>query len=650
MEKALGRIWGRIFPIILIAALLLTGIVSTEAIKNLRGNARVINYTGFVRGAVQRLVKKELNHEPDEELMNRLDRILKGLSEGSREFNLIKLNSPGYHVLLKEMNEKWADMKVEIENFRSGGQGDKLFSLSEEYFVLADRTAVAAEVYTEKNVQTARNIIFYMNLAFILLGCFSVLSSAYQEKKRKKLEKIEEENKKKSEELSKRLQEVLVPMNEVSELMYISDIETYELLFANHAGRETFHLDEKKGMKCYEALQGFDAPCPFCTAPFSKKDKNYTWEYTNPLTKRHYLLKDRLVEWEGRPARLEIAFDITETANEKLELERRLESDNVLVECIKELYCNHDLHQATVCVLEQVGRLFLAERSYVFALHGEYLSNMEEWCMEGIEPQISRLQNLNQSEFSIWINMFYNMENIIIEDVEKLKEKQKKEYELLTSQGIKRAILVPLEQDGKLNGLIGLDNPALDLLKHAEAFFETLRYFLMLAIRRSEDEETLRRLSYHDTLTSFYNRNRYIKDIEALEGKTHSLGVVFLDVNGLKEINDHLGHDAGDQLLKRCAQTIRSVFPSGSFYRIGGDEFVILCTNIREERFLKIIEELKNGFDYRKCQVAIGSRWVEKCEDVQSVISAADELMYENKRAFYQKHQPSGRYRHTGDR
>ena len=55
---------------------------------------------------------------------------------------------------------------------------------------------------------------------------------------------------------------------------------------------------------------------------FLKSGENYTWETTNPLTKRHYLLKDRLIQWEGRSARLEIAFDITETEAEKQSLKR----------------------------------------------------------------------------------------------------------------------------------------------------------------------------------------------------------------------------------------------------------------------------------------------------------------------------------------
>ena len=62
------------------------------------------------------------------------------------------------------------------------------------------------------------------------------------------------------------MQEALrYPLNEISELLYISDPNTYELLFLNTAGMETFHVDSLEGKKCYRVLQGKEAPCEFCT-------------------------------------------------------------------------------------------------------------------------------------------------------------------------------------------------------------------------------------------------------------------------------------------------------------------------------------------------------------------------------------------------
>lgn len=633
--------------LILSAALLLTGGLSLKSIRNLQGNARVINYTGIIRGATQKLVKKELNQIPDSELMEQLDKILLGLSEGSREFNLIKLKSPQFQELISQMKRQWTEMKAEISRYREDGKGDALFELSEDYFKLADQAVQAAEQYTEDYVKKEEKVLFFMNLFFVLLAVLNVMAVFCYEKRQKRLEEAEKENWRKSRDLSKRIEEMLVPINEIPELMYISDIETHNLLFVNDAAKELFHMDEKEGMKCYRLLQGLDEPCPFCTTPLIKKDKNYTWEYTNPLTSRHYLLKDRLIEWEGHPARMEIAFDITENAIEREELKERLEGDNILLECIRELYCNHDMSKAIMCVLEQVGKQFLAERAYVFSNHGEYISNTAEWCKEGIEPQRDKLQNIHKNEFSTWLNMFQNRKSLVIEDVETLKKTMDMEYEFLTAQGIKSVVMVPLDQDGKLNGLIGLDNPSSKKLKYAVSFFETLRYFLMLSIRRNKDEEMLSKLSYHDMLTSFYNRNRYIKDIGSLDGENYSLGVVYLDVNGLKEINDTLGHDAGDMALKECANTIQDVFKTGSFYRVGGDEFVIICTQIQEVEFQKFVVDLKDSFQNKNCKVAIGAKWTTKCDNIQSVIASADKAMYDDKEKFYQKYHPAGRPPHT---
>ncbi|MCB6419133.1 hypothetical protein LI193_10090, partial [Streptococcus salivarius] len=87
-------------------------------------------------------------------------------------------------------------------------------------------------------------------------------------------------------------------------------------------------------------------PCPFCTNKLLKEDETYSWEYTNPIIKKHYLLKDRLIEWDGRTARMEIAFDITEANNEKNELKRRLERDDIRLACVRELYNNRDIENA----------------------------------------------------------------------------------------------------------------------------------------------------------------------------------------------------------------------------------------------------------------------------------------------------------------
>lgn len=261
MKSKLSKIGELTIPIILCLALIFTALLSITSIDNLQGNARVINYIGIVRGATQRLIKKELNHEPDDALIERLDNILYGLANGSDEFDLIKLEDQTFQAQLTEMESSWSIIKDEIYKVRTGSSNEALYALSEDYFVLADNTVRSAEEYTEQRVQIARNHLIILNTVFIILAGGCTVFTYYQEKRREMLIRIENENKRKSEQLTRQQRELLAPMNEISELMYVSDIDTYDLLFVNDAGKRIFNIsDDLSNLKCYKVIQGFDSP------------------------------------------------------------------------------------------------------------------------------------------------------------------------------------------------------------------------------------------------------------------------------------------------------------------------------------------------------------------------------------------------------
>ncbi|MEG0593428.1 MAG: diguanylate cyclase, partial [Coprobacillus sp.] len=86
-------------------------------------------------------------------------------------------------------------------------------------------------------------------------------------------------------------------LDDLSELVYVSDVETYELYYMNEQGMKAFGIKEYNGQKCYKVLQGKDSPCEFCTNHFLSSDKYYSWTKTNPITGKTYLLKDKLINW-----------------------------------------------------------------------------------------------------------------------------------------------------------------------------------------------------------------------------------------------------------------------------------------------------------------------------------------------------------------
>lgn len=640
----------KIFPVIVTVALILSSFFSLFCLHNLQGNAKVINYAGIVRGATQRLVKEELNHKPNDALIKRLDGIISELQTGKGEHGLIRMNSSKFQSLILQMQSDWEDMKEEIEDVRAGGNTEQLFKDSESYFDLADQAVLAAEQFSEKKEYLAEKSLLILNCSFIIMIFLFYLFSSSQAKRRRALQAAEEENRKKEERLSRMTDSLLGPMNDISELIYVTDIKNHDLLFLNRAGQETFHIDNMDGQKCYKALQGKDSPCDFCTTPLLKEGEIYTWEYTNPLTKRHYILKDSLVEWEGRIARMELAFDTTESEKEKIQLKSNLEADKMITECVRMLYQPDDIDAAIAQVLQYLGSFLSAARTYIIHIRDGRMYNDYEWCAEGISAQRDFLQEMPIDWIDRWLPYFTHKECIIIENLEQIRETAPKEYEILHSQSISSLVVAPLEREGTLIGYFGVDNPPSDRIQNIAPLLQTLCYFLLLARSHSDSQKLLTHLSYFDKLTDFHNRNKYIEDTTALAHTDKPVGIVYLDVNGLKDINDRYGHEFGDKVLVECARRIKSIFTHADFYRIGGDEFVIICPDINQEQFQNLVHELKARFALDSdCRAAIGSRWIECIDDIGREIAIADARMYEDKKAFYRKNPASRRYRHYND-
>ena len=640
----------KIIPAILTAALILSSFLSFFSIYRLQGNARIINYTGVVRGASQRLVKQELNHNANDALIARIDSIITELMTGQGDNGLIRLGSSDFQVLMAQMKEDWAVLKEEIATVRDGGSPKKLYDDSEAFFVLADEAVSAAETYTEQNIKAAVKWLFILTCAFVLLSILLSWYTSLQSRRQKAVLEADEANRKRSEYLDRMSLELRAPMNDISELMYLSDADTYELLFINDAGRKIFQLDDLTGLKCYKALQGKDSPCEFCTNARLKIGETYTWEHTNPLTGRHYLLKDRLFDWEGRRVRLEIAFDMTESEKEKLLLKYTLDAEKMITECVRTLYQESRISKAVDLVLRQLGTFLSVDRAYIVNIRGEMLYNDYEWCSDGVKSMKAVYPVLPLSTIERWIPCFEEQKCMVIEDLESLRHTFPEEYSFLQKQSITSLAAAPLERDGKLAGFLGVDNPPPDKLLNIASLLQTLSYFIMLAKRHSESQKQLAHLSYFDTLTSFYNRNRYIEDSKKLATIEEPVGIVYLDVNGLKDINDQYGHAFGDHVLAECAGRIRNTFQIGNFYRIGGDEFVILCPGIEKELFEAQVQNLKALFQNDTlCQAAIGSRWSESSRALNQIIAEADELMYQDKKDFYRKHPVTNRYRHHNE-
>ena len=162
-----------------------------------------------------------------------------------------------------------------------------------------------------------------------------------------------------------------------------------------------------------------------------------------------------------------------------------------------------------------------------------------------------------------------------------------------------------------------------------------------------EHEKHQRMLAYKDSLTGLRNTTAYngwVNDFEKdLADKNKEFGVLVLDLNYLKEMNDMYGHDAGNKLIVSAARLISDTFKRSPVFRIGGDEFLVILQN----RDLKDYEELFAEFDLECANTVIesdeekvvlsiakGFSRYDPAVDRQfvDVFNRADEEMYKNKR------------------
>lgn len=442
-------------------------------------------------------------------------------------------------------------------------------------------------------------------------------------------------------------------LNEISKLVYVSDPETYELLFVNQTGCQTLHLENYKHKKCYEVLQGKTSPCEFCTNDRLCDDNFYTWEFTNPSIGRHFLLKDKIIQWHGKTARMEIAFDITERELQKQELKNMLDVQTLITNCVRMLYAVDDLDQTINAVLTQIGEFLVSDRAYVFEIKDELMNNTHEWTAPGISPQLEKLQQLDLSLISDWLPFFEKNDCIIIDDVEQLQKTNPAAYATLHAQEITSLIAAPIFLDNKLAGYIGIDNYDSEKIKNSSYLLLSMSIFLSYAIRHRNHVDMLHRLSYHDLLTNALNRNAFMDVLSQFRpGQYASAGIIYIDINGMKEINDFYGHHQGDKILITTVAKVFNLFKPDELFRIGGDEFVIITYDLTETDFYEKFNLLRNIFCEKTnlpFSIATGSCWVKSPSDLNSLLQQADSAMYTDKKKFYYGKEKTSRYRHNLD-
>lgn len=309
---------------------------------------------------------------------------------------------------------------------------------------------------------------------------------------------------------------------------------------------------------------------------------------------KYILYSGSVFEYEGKPALMGTGIDITERYIAEKKLRRREEQLSIIAENTLDL----------ISQVDEEGRLIYASPSHLFML--------------GYKP-----------EKSVGVSVF----NIIHpDDREKAWQEFKKtlatgepnrfEYRLRKADGS----YVWVETLGK--ALKGKDSrPVLITISRDIS-------------ERKEMEERLRYIAEHDVLTGLYNRFYFEQMLDKFEKeKKVPAAIIVTDVDGLKLINDTLGHESGDRLLKTYASILQRCFPKGSIIaRVGGDEFAVILPGSLPhlvDEYVKCVREEIDTINRNKdilLSVSMGKAVRLNAKiTMQELFREADKLMYREK-------------------
>lgn len=152
-----SKLWGIAALFLLVAALNFTA--TSYFLHGMSADGRVVNFSGIVRGATQRLVKLELSSQPADNLIAKVDGILTGLLNGSPEHQLPKAADPEFIACLNQLQTAWTSLKQNIQHARQNPSAHPpLLASSEDFFKLADKTVSSAERFSTRKVAQLKTV------------------------------------------------------------------------------------------------------------------------------------------------------------------------------------------------------------------------------------------------------------------------------------------------------------------------------------------------------------------------------------------------------------------------------------------------------------------------------------------------------------
>ena len=345
-----------------------------------------------------------------------------------------------------------------------------------------------------------------------------------------------------------------------------------------------------------------------------------------------------------------LAYYINRIYHQRLiENERQTEVQSLLSELSADLVSADidSLDEKITGVLEKSGIFFGVDRVYLVQMSDNQTKAhyTHEWCADQIRSTMEKIRKLPTQSFLWWKAHLKPYEVMSIADTTDMPKEARRERAILKGRQVKSLVCVPIVKTGRVMGFIGFDS-----VNSSKVWQDTQKEILLIianvisdALHKVRSEKDIHYMAFYDRLTGLSNRALFKTQLEqALELAKRSsmqVGVLFLDLDDFKGVNDTLGHEAGDLLLKVIAEKLKKCVRSyDSVCRFGGDEFLVLFSHIKKHEELaraseKIISIFKdplnvNGQVIHMTASAGVAVYPRDGQDSETLIKSADLAMY----------------------
>lgn len=301
------------------------------------------------------------------------------------------------------------------------------------------------------------------------------------------------------------------------------------------------------------------------------------------------------------------------------------------------LFDAHEDPDLLTQALQKVATILTADTAFLITLDGAYIQELFSWSRVDFYYKTFFRDNYLQKILPQVSGMLLSGKSLVYYAEEPSISLSETDKSTLAQYDVSSFMLLPvLDSKKRLVGALGSINMK---QKWADtSLLECIARDFLMALHNVQSYRHIQKIGTTDALTGLKNRNSYERALKNYsEIKDPYLCCLYMDANGLHELNNHLGHTAGDEMLIFIGKCLIDIFGEKDSYRIGGDEFVTFCHGLSVADIENRISEMKYRLDKRNYHVSIGLAWRGTHTHIDRMITTAERRMYEAKHKYYEE-------------